>query len=44
MQYKDTPGADNSDDYSSEEDVKGKGKGSKDPNKVVKRRSSKACE
>lgn len=44
-QYTETPAADGgSEDYSSEEDVKGKGKASKDPNKPVKRRSSKACE
>lgn len=44
-QYTETPAGDGgSEDYSSEEDVKGKGKAAKDPNKPVKRRSSKACE
>ena len=42
--YAETAG-DNSEDYSSEEEVttKGKARAPKDPNKPVKRRSSKAC-
>ncbi|ORY73251.1 fungal-specific transcription factor domain-domain-containing protein [Leucosporidium creatinivorum] len=44
-QYNETPGAEGgSEDFSSEEEVKGKGKAAKDPNKPVKRRSSKACD